>query len=169
MSAPKNEENLISQLLEETYEISRPSQVFDAGTLEHYFQLRTSQIEKEEENPFVQLFYLQGISFFPFVYVKEIGAFRINFKSKIIDFPQNWGVFEFFRESFESMEMKLFRIKDFDETLYEVLSGSEGFNGEPCLLKTQAGAYLFVLEDGDSSKIKMIQDLIEEMEIKKAS
>lgn len=169
MSAPKNEENLISQLLEETYEISRPSHVFDAGTLQHYFQLRTSQLEKEEENPFVQLFYLQGIRFFSFLYLKEIGSFRLNYKNKIIDFPENWGVFELFRKCFNTIEARLFRIKDYDETLYEVLSGSDGFNGEPCLLKTQTGAYLFVIEDGDSSKIKMIQDLIEEMEIKKAS
>ncbi|EQC45109.1 hypothetical protein M899_3456 [Bacteriovorax sp. BSW11_IV] len=169
MAPLKNEENLISQLLEETYEISETSKLHDTGCLQKYFELRTNQVEQEEDNPFVQLFYLKGISFFEVQYLEKIGAYRVKFNKNVIDFPENWGVFELIKNAMNTARVGLYRIKDFDETLYEVLSCSDAFNGEPSILVFRDNSYLFVLDDGDSAKLKMIQDLVDEAQIKKAS
>jgi hypothetical protein len=145
-SNKSNDDNLINQLMEETYQ-SLPDDVDEAtpeAILNYYNQHDVPEIPESNTLSFEKYISNEKCSHYKIEYQEKTMCFRMKSNDQLVDFPSNWS---YFSEAREALDLKILFVVEINEetdpVFYEVMNESF-FKGQKILLTHYKGSVKFL-------------------------
>jgi hypothetical protein len=166
MTNGKNEDKIISMMLEETFNSTGSEAVSKRSKelLMHFVEASSSEIVTEEGGDDFLYNYLnrQNLFFLSGNFVEQTNCLRFSFGHEVYDIPKNMNSLDFFSEELESKTNGLLLLNDVNDSdkLSEVFSSLCGYESDLIFVNTSYGVYMVLCPKNDSAVFSWLSNYL---------
>jgi hypothetical protein len=161
VKALKKEDLFINKILEETFLfIPENETTQNSNDLLTYFNKQSIKGDISNTKQFFEgQLKKSKVNFIPFNFLSDINCFRISIAGSIVDFPNNWSIFEELHEGYKKGEnASIFvSIENDIENLLEIFRPFSSYDCNLVFLNFKGSLYLVFLPENDQKLFNWIE------------